>query len=284
MKYLIFAIALFFLPACATVNNSSVDHFRIDSVPQGAKVTTTIKTGSVKTAQGYETQYLGCDATPCALRLPRQSKFIATVTHPGYEPAEIYIGNSSSAGAFAGDMAATTATVAGVAASSAATSAVLLTATAEITSIILTSYANVASFGAIPVSSTVVPATSTSSAMAAAVPPALAVTGGMLLIDAASGANKNLFPNPVVLGLVPEGGLSKVDPFVVLYKEELRLTDLTAETCASGPLRDKARKDSCKETKLALKNIQDKQKEVRALLKKAQKEAAKAAKKQDSEK
>lgn len=284
MRYLIFAAALFFLPACATVNNSSVDHFRIDSVPQGAKVTTTIQKGSVKTKQGLETKYYGCEATPCAIALPRHSKFIASVSYPGYEPAEIYIGNSSSAGAFAGDMAATTASVAGVAASSAATTAALLTATAEITSILLTSYANVASFGAVPVSTGLIPATSTSSAMAAAVPPALAVTGSMLLIDAASGANKSLFPNPVVLGLVPEGGISKIDPFAILFKEELRLTQEAAKLCETGPLRETSWVELCNDAKGAVKDIRQKQKDVRALVKKAQKEAAKASKTQKSDK
>ena len=279
MRYLIIIFALLGLSACATVNNSSYDHFRIDSVPQGAKVTTSIKKAKNKRArQTNAAEYYGCEPTPCAIALPRHSKFIATVTHPGYEPAEIYIRSSSRKGAFAGSMVATTATVAGTTAASAATTAALIAIQAEIASIVITSVANSFTFGAIPVSSTAISTASTSSVMASAVPPALIVSGGMLLVDAASGANKNLFPNPVILGLAREGQTVKTDPFVLMYREEIKLRQKAAKACVTGPAFNTEKNLVCTKAKLAVTNIQKKQKEVTKLIEKAQKEAAKAAK------
>lgn len=209
------------LSACATINNTSVDYFRIDTVPQGAKVTTTLGTG--------------CAATPCAIPAPRTSRFIATVDHDGFQTAEIFIDNSPRRGSFAGNMTSTAATM------SAATVGISAFAAGMV---------NVFGFG-----TTIVP---TSTVLASAASPMIAVTGGMLLIDASSGANRNLFPNPVVLGLAPEGTETNIDPLVAIYKSELDAESAATLACASKKLKTKSGKLACenaRETYSANKNL-----------------------------
>jgi len=71
------------LSACSTVNRGASDHFRIDTVPQGATVTTSVIDMSKKKRRKNQygryqdknvvTAYHGCAPTPCAIKLPRQS-------------------------------------------------------------------------------------------------------------------------------------------------------------------------------------------------------------------
>jgi len=191
------------------------DHFRIDSGPQGATVTTSIETlksqadrrrGKTKTPI-----YEGCSPTPCAIQLPRRSEFIVKIKHEGYEPTEMFVTHSSKKGSLTANMAATTTTVAGTTAVGVGT---YLATEAVFVGI---GNAFVTAFGG---NGAVFTGTSTSTAASAAAGPALAVTGGMLLFDAASGANQNLFPNPVVLELAPIGTPTRKDPLVPLYWEK----------------------------------------------------------------
>jgi len=205
---LIFVLAL---PSCATVNKGVSDFFRIDSVPQGAVATTSIETeASIKARRKnpeLARQYIGCSPTPCAIKLNRRQKFIIKLEH--------------------------TATTAGTAAAGAVIGAGIATSLSAIGStIVATTFsgsATIGTFGLIPIETSLAVAnsvfvpttTSASSAAVAAIPPALAVTGGMLLVDAASGANLNLYPNPVVLELAPKNTPVKIDPNVAPFKREL---------------------------------------------------------------
>ena len=225
------------LSACATVNKGTSDFFRIDSVPQGAAATTTVETAASKNARRKNPQlepvYLGCSPTPCAIKLNRRQKFVIKLEHSGFQTAEMFITNSRDSASFTGNMAATTVTTAGTMAAGAAIGAGVATAlSAAVTATVSATTAGtvtLGTFGLIPLetslaasSSVFVPSTvSTGSAVAAAIPPALAVTGGMLMIDAVSGANINLYPNPVVLELAPKGVPAKIDPNVALFKKEI---------------------------------------------------------------
>ena len=54
--------------ACATVTRGTKQDFAIQSEPSGA---------SVKTDHGFSCQ------TPCTLKLPRKTEFMATISKPG---------------------------------------------------------------------------------------------------------------------------------------------------------------------------------------------------------
>jgi len=232
-KFIIFAIAAaFIMTGCATVNRGADDHFRIDTVPQGAKVTTSIETGkSIRKRRNNKNlprEYKGCNATPCAIQLSRLSEFTFTVENEGYEPIEMYVTSSHKRGSVTANTAASVASTAGVVAGSAAVTAPIIALSTGVTGAVVAGSGSVLTLGLIPVETAVSTgfaigtsaAPSTASIASAAVPPALLVTGGMLLIDAGTGANKNLYPNPVVLELTPTGSPVRYDPAVNLFKEK----------------------------------------------------------------
>jgi len=96
-----------------------------------------------------------------------------------------------------------------------AASAATISGTTAVNIISLTSIAT-GIFGS-GASSTVAPALATS-----AVPPVLAATGAMLLVDAGTGANLNLFPNPVVLELTPEGQFNEIKATEEKYNQNCK--------------------------------------------------------------
>jgi hypothetical protein len=58
----------------------------------------------VVTSHGYS-----CEATPCAIKMPRKSQFTATLTKPGYKAATITVSNKVKGGggaAMAGNLLA----------------------------------------------------------------------------------------------------------------------------------------------------------------------------------
>ena len=79
MKIVLVAASCLMLGACATVTRGSSDAWQIDSDPQGAKVETT---------NGHF-----CNATPCAIKMKRNSEFTATVTKKGYKPGTVQVTN-----------------------------------------------------------------------------------------------------------------------------------------------------------------------------------------------
>jgi hypothetical protein len=64
------AALAFAASGCATITRGTSTDWVIDTYPQGARVVT---------SNGYS-----CEATPCQLRMPRESTFTATVTLAGY--------------------------------------------------------------------------------------------------------------------------------------------------------------------------------------------------------
>ncbi|WP_374276041.1 translation initiation factor 2 [Brevundimonas sp.] len=72
------------LSACATVTRGTNTAWEVTSVPTGAEV---------HTSNGFH-----CEATPCAIKMPRKSEFVATLTMDGYEPATITVTNKVGTG------------------------------------------------------------------------------------------------------------------------------------------------------------------------------------------
>ena len=159
----------------------------------------------------------------------------------------MYITSSNKRGSFTANTAATTAAAAGTAATAAAVTAAATTLVATGTTAVAgglgAGFGASLTFGLIPVETAVSAgftaganlgasaAPSTGSILASSVPPALAVTGTMLLIDAGTGANKNLYPNPVVLELAPKGSQVKYDPAVNLFQEKKAAEALYDRKC-----------------------------------------------------
>ena len=77
MRYLLPAIALCALSACATITQGTRDALVIETTPQGA---------SVLTSNGYS-----CDSTPCALEMPKKHGFIVTLTKEGCETKNVNV-------------------------------------------------------------------------------------------------------------------------------------------------------------------------------------------------
>ena len=70
--------------ACATVTRGSNTAWEVTSTPSGARV---------ETSNGFS-----CQATPCSIRMPRRSQFVATLTKEGYEPATVTVTNKVATG------------------------------------------------------------------------------------------------------------------------------------------------------------------------------------------
>ena len=178
------------LPSCATAIRGTNDKLIIETIPDGARVTTDRKMG--KNEDGT-IRYAGCEATPCTIRMPRRSEFLMTVEKEGYAPYEIGVTNGLKKEALRSNLA-TSGTV-GVAMG-------VTTAVA---------FAGVASGG-----------TGALVAGGAAVAgiTAGAALGATLLVDGPSGALLNLQPNPIVLEMAPAGTDIPEHPGAVAIREK----------------------------------------------------------------
>lgn len=67
------------VPACATVTRGTNTAWEVTSTPPGARV---------ETSNGFQ-----CQATPCSIRMPRRSEFVATLTLEGHQPATVTVTN-----------------------------------------------------------------------------------------------------------------------------------------------------------------------------------------------
>ncbi len=162
--------------------------------PAGAVVTTTLETKESRKARksnpDLKAKTYGCSPTPCEIKLPRRSKFIAKIEKPGFKPVRVTIlSKAGKKGKVAGSVAPTAVTIlAGseIAAASTATSFFLLEAYTI--------------------------AGATTGAVFIGVPLAFA--------DAVSGAMLDLYPNPIGVKLTPKSSAVDKD------KIKTQLTDL----------------------------------------------------------
>ena len=60
--------------ACATVTRGTNTAFEVQTSPAGA---------TVSTSNGHQ-----CPSTPCSIKMPRRSEFVATIQKPGYNPVQ----------------------------------------------------------------------------------------------------------------------------------------------------------------------------------------------------
>lgn len=77
MRHIIGLCAVVALAGCSTVTRGTKDTWVIETTPPGAEVTT---------SNGYH-----CASTPCAIKMPRRSEFVATVERDGYETVTVNV-------------------------------------------------------------------------------------------------------------------------------------------------------------------------------------------------
>tara|TARA_R110000868_G_scaffold691_2_gene4948 strand:+ start:1917 stop:2378 length:462 start_codon:yes stop_codon:yes gene_type:complete len=65
------------LAGCGTITRGSNDTWVVETDPPGA---------TVMTSNGYQ-----CQSTPCAIKMPRRSEFVATVERNGYETVTVNV-------------------------------------------------------------------------------------------------------------------------------------------------------------------------------------------------
>ncbi|WP_298913936.1 hypothetical protein [uncultured Algimonas sp.] len=216
------------LSACSTIDRGTNDHVRVDSVPQGAQVTVTTlnrvdrQGRKVSGTKGYlhDNQTLVCRATPCAIEVPRRTDMVVRVEADGFEPVEYYVGPSKLRGGVGTSVVKT-------AAASAATGVAVGTITTF--GIIAVQQMVSGFFSALTLSAT--PTVGASGATAAGTGVGLGVAAASLLVDAGTGANLNLFPNPAVLGLAPKGTTVIEDDMATAFWNLTRAQNNMAEAC-----------------------------------------------------
>lgn len=254
------------ISACSTVNRGTQDFLRIDTVPQGAKVTTTekdvlrkLKNYNKKSRKvGIKTRI--CEATPCAIPVPRRTTLVARVELDNYEPVEFFVTSSTQKGAAAGSVALNSGASAGTGA--------LIGAWAA-------GFGNALSFGITNYSSSALAAGSATIG--------LGVGAGFIAVDAGTGANLNLYPNPVVIGLAPEGTETLKDPMAPLFLDKLNAEIAVSKYCVNVSRKNKvAYKSQCSQArqkeKKAKSDFNDTKRKIEAARKTAVKAARQAAK------
>lgn len=278
VRYLLICFAVISLSACATVNRGVVETFRIDSVPQGAKVTlVTDNLRSVKSSnrsvQVLEPKTFICPQTPCAIPLARKRKFVAKVEFEGYEPFETYVSSGFSSGAAAGNAVLTTSTSVGSGVAAGALSGAIAGPT----------------FGAIllPFGTEAVSTFSgqlSSSLITSGAQMGLGVGVGLTAIDLGSGSNLNFSPNPVVVGLAQAGKPVAKDPMVPLFNQKIENEILVARWCNFNrvKLREK-HKEECKAARQKLSESTEAFKKTRNAVIEARKEIRKQLREQQAQ-
>lgn len=81
-------VAAVALSGCATVTRGTDDVLQVVTQPAGAQV---------QTSNGYS-----CKATPCEIKMPRKSEFVATITHPKCRPAQVKVSHQTADAGAAG--------------------------------------------------------------------------------------------------------------------------------------------------------------------------------------
>lgn len=210
LKILAFLFFAILLQACATVSRGSTDFLRVDSVPQGATVITTIETKESKERGLYKPlakkSYRSCAPTPCFLEVGRAKVFAIRIEHEGYEPAEIAIHGDIPSPSANIDMAIPVQSAATNVALGAGNGFAFGAMTAETASIIVQGVTmGTGSFNS-------------SAFIAGATTAGLGIGVAMVGVDLMTGSYENIYPNPIVVKLAPKGTPSKVDPNMAMFR------------------------------------------------------------------
>lgn len=230
------------LSACNTISRGGTDYLRIDTIPQGAKVSTTIETSnSRKNSKQYvnaKKEYRSCEPTPCLLEVGRRQTFAIKIEHDGYEPAEIAIHGDIPMRTVNLDMAVPVGSVAANVGLGVASGAVVGTFGVVFTQ---------AWFQIFTLSTVPAP---TSGIVAGATAAGAGVGVAMVGIDLISGSFENIYPNPVIVQLAPKGTPTITDPNMLMFDLRQAKKRVARDFCEySIGVSDRQQKRKCKEAK-----------------------------------
>ncbi len=190
------AFACLYMSGCATVVRGTSEDFQVATNPAGARVTTTLEMPSSRKARQKNPDLLaqnyGCAATPCAIKVPRRSTFIAKVEKTGYQTVRVIVRPSGTKTAKIADGVSMTSPSKAVAAGTVIGDTALVGA--SITAASALTY-GLAETVAAPYLATGLSGFSIFYAPA------------FIAVDAASGSMLSLYPNPVALILIRDGEL-----------------------------------------------------------------------------
>jgi membrane-bound inhibitor of C-type lysozyme len=82
IAFLVVGASALALSACGTITRGTNDTWVVETTPAGATVTT---------SNGYQ-----CASTPCAIKMPRRSEFVATIELDGYRTHRVNVTNQVS--------------------------------------------------------------------------------------------------------------------------------------------------------------------------------------------
>ena len=243
LSTLILLASVLAVQACATMSRGGTDYLRVDSIPQGAKVTTSIETSQsrkkTRLNPAAQKQYRTCAPTPCLLEVGRRQAFAIKIEHDGYEPAEIAIHGeiplqttnldmSVPAGSMAANMGMGVASGAAV-----GTMAV----------------AYIQAFNPL-VSAIGLSSAPTSGIVAGATAAGAGFGVAMVGIDFVSGSYENIYPNPVIIKLAPKGAPTRTDPNMLMFKLKQAKKRIAHEFCFQRTgISPKKQKENCAKAK-----------------------------------
>ena len=244
LRIIVLCFLALFISACATIDRGIEDHVRVDTVPQGARVTVTYHQSvnrnprSRKPLKRYAVEVIQdvCPSTPCAIPHPRQKDALVRIEHEGFAPVEYVVYPSSRSGATAVNLQST---LTGSSATGLYAGAITFQTV---------SFMN--AFGRLFTLGLERNAFGNASGTAASVGTGVGVgvVAVSLATDAVTKANSNLFPNPSVFGLA-ETESELHDPLVAPFKADMTAERLRADLCFRYQRSDPVAVERCNQAK-----------------------------------
>lgn len=263
------SMAIILLPACSTIDRGLTDHIRVDTVPQGAKVSVLHIPFKDNPKQVGAIERVTCAETPCAIEVRRLQRGIVSIEKDGYEKADYYIGPSRYRAGGAVDLGATALKTT----STSLGTGMTLGLTYASFSQVFAGLGNVLTLGLGNYQGV-----STATGATAGTGVGIGIAVGSMLFDAGSGANQNIYPNPVIIGMAPNGTTSEGDPFVDAYYTLIRAYTQKEKSCSQRTKRDEIiscsdANRSYRDARSALMDLEDERDDAIKALVQAQKEA-----------
>ena len=89
-RHIFLVITALLLAGCATIIRGTSDTILITSIPEGAKVVSDFQPKNRGSSVELDS-FAGCDATPCEIKLPRNTNALLTVSLSGHESIQYRI-------------------------------------------------------------------------------------------------------------------------------------------------------------------------------------------------
>ncbi|MGJ8559310.1 MAG: hypothetical protein ACSHX3_03660 [Litorimonas sp.] len=215
-RHIAFIVLALSLAACSTIDRGFYDHVRVDSVPQGATASFTYIPSDPVRRQPGAVKRLICEETPCAFEIPRTQKGIVRLEKEGFAPAEYFVAPSRYRAGGGVDMGTTTLLTTASSLGSGLTAGLATASLAQFSLSLAYAIPNVF-YSALGNTGSLTPVVNTPAYATAGTGIGVGIAAGSMLIDMGTAANKNTYPNPVVIGMADAGTDAAEDPFVSTY-------------------------------------------------------------------